>query len=146
MAEFKFPCPQCGQNIQCDMSYSGAQINCPTCQKAIVVPQAPRSGAAQPAVPAKSRTWRNVLVIAASVIVLAGLVIGGWYGYSKIRIYIERRHLPSGVVALWSGDGNGKDSAGWNNGTLTDITFAKGKVGQAFHFNGKSSFIKIPAS
>lgn len=49
MAEFKFSCPQCGQHIQCDTGYGGAQINCPTCQKAIVVPQAPRSAAAPPA-------------------------------------------------------------------------------------------------
>lgn len=42
MSEFKFSCPHCGQHIQCDISYSGAQINCPSCQKSIVVPQAPR--------------------------------------------------------------------------------------------------------
>jgi outer membrane lipoprotein-sorting protein len=46
MAEFKFSCPQCGQHIQCDSGYSGMQINCPSCQQAIVVPQAPRSAAA----------------------------------------------------------------------------------------------------
>ena len=47
MAEFKFSCPQCGQHIQCDPGYSGAQINCPSCQQSIVVPQAPRSAAAR---------------------------------------------------------------------------------------------------
>jgi outer membrane lipoprotein-sorting protein len=52
MAEFKFSCPQCGQHIQCDTGYSGAQINCPSCQKSIVVPQAPPSAAAPPAAPA----------------------------------------------------------------------------------------------
>jgi outer membrane lipoprotein-sorting protein len=46
MAEFKFSCPQCNQHIQCDTGYAGMQINCPTCQQAIVVPQAPRSAAA----------------------------------------------------------------------------------------------------
>jgi len=46
MAEFKFSCPQCGQHIQCDPGYSGAQINCPSCQQSIVVPQAPRFAAA----------------------------------------------------------------------------------------------------
>jgi outer membrane lipoprotein-sorting protein len=49
MAEFKFSCPGCGQHIQCDASYSGAQIACPACQQAIVVPQAPPSSAAPPA-------------------------------------------------------------------------------------------------
>ena len=49
MAEFKFSCPHCGQHIECDAGYSGAQINCPSCQQAIVVPQAPPSAAAPPA-------------------------------------------------------------------------------------------------
>jgi outer membrane lipoprotein-sorting protein len=50
MAEFKFSCPQCNQHIQCDTGYAGTQINCPSCQKAIVVPQAPQfTAAARPA-------------------------------------------------------------------------------------------------
>jgi bla regulator protein BlaR1 len=53
---------------------------------------------------------------------------------------------PPGLVALWSGEGDGIDSIGGNNATLTDITFAPGKVGQAFSFNGLSSSIRIPAS
>ena len=53
---------------------------------------------------------------------------------------------PPGLVALWSGDGDGNDSAGGNTATLTDITFVDGKVGQAFSFNGLSSCIKMPAS
>jgi hypothetical protein len=54
--------------------------------------------------------------------------------------------FPPGLVALWSGEGNGNDSVGGNTATLTDITFAEGKVGRAFSFNGLSSSIKIPAS
>jgi hypothetical protein len=54
--------------------------------------------------------------------------------------------LPPGVVALWSGEGDGSDSAGGNNALLTAISFEKGKVGQAFSFNGTSSFAKVPAS
>jgi hypothetical protein len=53
---------------------------------------------------------------------------------------------PAGLVALWSGEGNGNDSVGGNTATLTDISFADGQVGQAFSFNGVSSSIKIPAS
>jgi hypothetical protein len=104
MAEFKFSCPQCSQHIQCDTSYAGMQIDCPICQQAIVVPQPPRAAsAAQPPVRAKSRALRNVLLIVAAVLVLAGLVIGGWYGYAKIRIH----KLPEGLVGLWFDEGNG---------------------------------------
>jgi len=52
MADFKFSCPQCGQHIQCDPGYAGAQINCPACQQPIVVPPAPRLAAAPSARPA----------------------------------------------------------------------------------------------
>ena len=53
---------------------------------------------------------------------------------------------PAGLVALWSGEGDGVDSAGGNSAMLTDISFAEGKVGQAFAFNGSSSTIRIPAA
>ena len=53
---------------------------------------------------------------------------------------------PPGLVALWSGDGEGNDSVGGSTAALTDIAFEEGKVGQAFSFNGVNSCIKIPAS
>jgi hypothetical protein len=56
------------------------------------------------------------------------------------------RAHPPGLAGLWSGEGDGNDSVGENNATLTDISFAEGKVGQAFSFNGFSSSIRIPAS
>jgi hypothetical protein len=144
MAEFKFFCPHCGRQIQCDTSYSGTQINCPVCQQAIIVPHAAPAAApgVQPPVAVPSHTSRNILFGTIALLVLAGLLIGGWYGYSKIKI----RKLPSGLVAMWSGEGSGGDLAGGNRMELTDITFAEGRGGQAFLFNGTSSSIKIPAS
>jgi DNA-directed RNA polymerase subunit RPC12/RpoP len=138
MAEFKFPCPRCGQNIQCDTGYSGTQINCPVCQQPIVVPQTARSGAAPRPVTEKSRAMRNVLIVAAAVVVLAGLGLGGWFGYSKIKMHILSGHLPSGLVALWSGEGNANDSVSGNNGKLAgNVTYGKGRIGQAFMFDGR---------
>jgi hypothetical protein len=52
----------------------------------------------------------------------------------------------SGLVALWSGEGNGSDLAGGNNATLMDVSFADGKTGRAFVFNGQTSQITVPAS
>jgi hypothetical protein len=43
MSEFKFACPVCGQHITADSSTSGGHIECPTCFRKIVVPQAPAS-------------------------------------------------------------------------------------------------------
>src|SRR5512137_2547799 len=41
MIEFKFACPSCGQHIQVTDAYSGLQVNCPACQKPMLVPEAP---------------------------------------------------------------------------------------------------------
>jgi DNA-directed RNA polymerase subunit RPC12/RpoP len=151
MAEFKFFCPQCGQRIQCDISYSGRQINCPVCQQIIVVPQPPRADGATP-VPVKSKTMRKVLVIAALVVALAGVIAGGWFGYSEIKLHI----MPPGLINVDFGGGGGRGnslktgfaaigrSAGdfWNfydrdassaprdwrkSGTLTNLKLANGK-------------------
>ncbi len=43
MSEFKFACPICGQHITTDSGASGKPIECPTCFRKIVVPQAPAS-------------------------------------------------------------------------------------------------------
>src|SRR5437762_6926814 len=39
MAEMRFTCPQCKQDITCDELWGGHQIQCPTCQAEISVPQ-----------------------------------------------------------------------------------------------------------
>ncbi len=46
MADIKFTCPHCHQGIQCDQLWCGHDINCPTCQGALVVPHtdAPAAG------------------------------------------------------------------------------------------------------
>jgi len=123
------------------------QIDCPVCQKSIVVPQPPRAAAsavtsaAAPRVIKKSRTLQNILLVVAAVFVLAALVIGGWYGYSKFKFH----KLPEGLVALWSGEGNANDSVGGNNGQLVgSVGFMPGKVGQAFNFN--NAMVQISAS
>jgi DNA-directed RNA polymerase subunit RPC12/RpoP len=43
MAEFKFPCPACYQSIICDELWSGQQIQCPSCNSELIVPQKPAS-------------------------------------------------------------------------------------------------------
>jgi len=41
MSEFKFACPVCGQHITADSRTSGERLECPTCFRKIIVPQAP---------------------------------------------------------------------------------------------------------
>jgi hypothetical protein len=52
---------------------------------------------------------------------------------------------PAGLVALWSGEGGGKDSVGNNDAELMNIGFEDGQVGQAFSLDGFSSWMRIPA-
>ena len=41
MADMKFSCSHCGQDIECDELWSGHEIQCPTCQGQLVVPPKP---------------------------------------------------------------------------------------------------------
>lgn len=101
MSEFKFACPVCGQHITADSSSSGTQLECPTCFRKIVVPQAPAStdpkfilSAAQADKPrptpmaarsdlepmARSRRSSPLaLSLAAAVVVIAGAVGARWW-------------------------------------------------------------------
>ena len=48
-----------------------------------------------------------------------------------------RQRLRTGLISWWQGEGNAIDVLGGNNGTLVGgVTFAAGKVGQAFNLNG----------
>jgi len=44
-----FNCPECEQELSVDSSGAGTEINCPTCDAKIVVPQAPPAPAPAPA-------------------------------------------------------------------------------------------------
>jgi uncharacterized repeat protein (TIGR01451 family) len=51
---------------------------------------------------------------------------------------------PAGLVGWWPGDGTGSDLAGTNHGGLVGaVTFAPGRVGQAFSFDGSSGWVNL---
>ncbi len=53
----------------------------------------------------------------------------------------------NGRVSCWKGENNANDSISTNNGTVQGgATYATGKVGQAFSFNGTSGHILVPDS
>src|SRR5262249_5596743 len=53
--------------------------------------------------------------------------------------------LISGIVSWWPGARNGNDEVGHHDGTLVNgTTFAKGKVGEGFIFDGTNDFIRMP--
>lgn len=134
MTEFRFVCPSCKRQIQCDTSYCGTQINCPGCQQIIVVPPTQGAGGALPA-GVNPRTFQTVLITCVSVIVLAALLTAGWFGYSKFRM----REMSSGLVKLWTGNGSGNDSAQKINLTIPKgVGYAPAPGGQGFLLDNQS--------
>jgi hypothetical protein len=54
---------------------------------------------------------------------------------------------PSGIAAWWHADGTALDATGTSNGTLMNgVTFAPGVAGQAFHFNGIASHVRVDST
>ena len=52
---------------------------------------------------------------------------------------------PAGLAAWWRAENNAQDAVGTNHGTLANgATFAAGKVGQAFSFDGVDDKVSIP--
>ncbi len=125
------------------------QIDCPVCQQSIVVPPPPRAvaSAVAPLVKKKSRALQNVLLIVAAVLVLAGLVIGGWYGYSKIRIH---KFMNEGLIAYYPLDGNANDASGnHHNGSVVGASPCTDRFGQAnsaLSFNGVDNYISFESA
>jgi len=103
MSEFKFACPVCGQHIKCDSARSGAPLECPTCFRKIVVPQAPadedsklilnaaqvtsRPGATHSAAgretPASGKSRRATLVFGIGMVVVACAVAGAVFVFRE---------------------------------------------------------------
>jgi hypothetical protein len=51
----------------------------------------------------------------------------------------------AGLVALWSGEGDGVDSVGGHDAVVPGgITYVPGKVGQCFNFDGRPNRITVP--
>jgi WD40 repeat protein len=54
---------------------------------------------------------------------------------------------PDGLIAWWRADGNAKDSAEDNHGTLKGgVTFAQGVAGKAFRLDGATRYVEVPRS
>ena len=55
--------------------------------------------------------------------------------------------ITNSPVSWWRAEGDATDAVGSNGGTLVGgATFAPGKVGQAFKFNGTSQYVNVPTS
>jgi len=87
MSEFKFACPVCGQHITCDSGSSGTQMDCPTCFRKLVVPQASAAGS------------KSFVLTAAEVSARPGSQPGNGAPSTTATI-VPARKLPFAAVAL----------------------------------------------
>lgn len=91
--------------------------------------------------PTRTTFRLNKVVAPASVLVAATLI------EMPSQTLAECVTRPSGLVSWWRGEGNALDSVGGNHGALLNgASFAPGKVGQAFSFDGVSNTVRIAAS
>jgi hypothetical protein len=38
---FKFQCPHCAQRLECDIDLAGREIDCPGCERSLIIPEPP---------------------------------------------------------------------------------------------------------
>src|SRR4051794_10618911 len=56
-------------------------------------------------------------------------------------------HVPAGLIAWWPGQSDAGDVLAAHSGTLVgDTSFATGKVGQGFSFDGDNDYVSVPDS
>ena len=141
MPDFTFPCPLCAQSIQCDTRLEGKQINCPVCHRPILATPSPGTApAAPPPAKAAPRTPPHVWVITAVFLVLAGLVVLGWFVLANVK----PRPVGQNLIGWWKLDDGGgttaKDSAPGrprHDGTLVGgPKWVPGRTGGALQFDG----------
>jgi len=98
----------------------------------------------------QSNRYKHLFVIILALAGVTSLVALPSYS-SRVAVKVTAQSVcvppPSGMVSWWAGDGNARDFSDSNPGTLlSGVTFAPGKVGQAFNFDGVNSGIIVQNS
>ena len=65
-------------------------------------------------------------------------------GMAVVALMLVAVDTQAGQVAWWQAEGNANDRVGGANGFLEGVSFAPGKVGRAFQFNGSNSSVRVP--
>jgi len=88
---------------------------------------------------ARSFCWFRAALMAASLVTTLALTAGPALAQKGCV------SPPPGMLAWWSGDKTSLDPVAGINGTMMNgATFAPGKVGQAFKFDGADDYVQIP--
>jgi hypothetical protein len=99
MAEFKFSCPACGQNITCDSGFAGKESQCPACRRYIIIPH-PASAVAlpphsEPVIQIKVSTLKRAAVIFLCLVLAGGLAVFAYGKLNKVTVLHGNEHFNS---------------------------------------------------
>ena len=73
-------------------------------------------------------------------------VIASLYSASLNISRATPAYPPLGMVGWWQAEGNETETVGWHDGLPRGgVTFATGKVGQAFQLDGSSGYVEVPS-
>src|SRR5690349_19294381 len=75
MADFRFSCPKCSQEIACAVEFSGSQVNCPHCKQFITVP-IPSTPPPEKEIRIKASTLQNIVLIALATLFVIVITTG----------------------------------------------------------------------
>lgn len=88
---------------------------------------------------------KSLLAVAFSTTSFGATIPSHLQGVASVES-IDCVQAPDGIVAWWRASGDASDFVGGNNGTFHgSVTFAPGKVGQAFSFDGNGC-VRVPDS
>lgn len=86
----------------------------------------------------KARLYRRFVFVVACALIM----ISGRSAFAQAQSCAP---LPNGTVSWWRAEGSATDVKNRNNGTLQNgATFASGKVGQSFSFDGVDDYVQLP--
>ncbi len=92
----------------------------------------------------------GVAVSSNSPVTITSLVDPGGYSIiSGMQIVPSASYCvtaPTGLVSLWQGEGNSWDVWGANSAGEYDFSFQSGQIGEAFFFDGYTTFLNVNAS
>ena len=82
---FKFQCPHCAQRLECDIDLAGREIDCPGCERSLIIPEPPAIKARPntewgiaSTCAVRPRDGRSLILLGAMLGAFAGSVISLW--------------------------------------------------------------------
>ena len=92
----------------------------------------------------RSGHFAHILASGLGALLMSGCSLSGNSGSSSSDLTAQCTLPPAGLITWWRGEGNANDSVGAINGTSNSgVSFAPGKIGSGFVFDGVSGYTNM---